>query len=67
MGGCFFVFVARDGRRISCDTGNAVDLIDLPNGVAPDDIVDIRPHQRVPDGDRARSAEYAWSLYSERS
>src|SRR5262249_22075950 len=66
MGGCYFTLVTRSGLRIPCSTGNFVDFLDLPDGVAPIDIVRVEPH-----ADDARTAsnpahtpEIKWSIYS---
>ena len=61
MGGCSFTLVLADGRRLACDTGNAVDFVDLPAGVATSHVVDLEPHGRA--GEPTAGAAYAWCLY----
>src|SRR5436190_226327 len=55
----------RDAELEDCETGNAVDFANLPPGVQPDDIVDVRPRPRNSNKHRVEGADYAWSLYSE--
>lgn len=62
MGYCIFTLVLADGRRLSCVTGNAVDFVDLPQGVTPADVVDLLPREGSRDH-YAESSSYAWCLY----
>jgi hypothetical protein len=65
MGGCFFRLVLRDGRRLSCETGGAVDFLDWPSGVTPNDVVEVIPHAGRSDNHKISTAPFAWSLYDE--
>lgn len=62
MGHCAFTLVLRDGQHPSCVTGNAVDFVELPADVSPDDVVDLLPHQGSRD-QYLGSRSYAWCLY----
>lgn len=63
MGYCTFHLVLRDGRALSCVTGNAVDFVNLPPGVTSDVIVDVR-HERVDTRYQyCPAADYHWCLY----
>lgn len=61
MGYCRFTLVLADGNHLACTTGNAVDFVDLPDGVTPDDIVDLLPHELT--GQVVEGSSYAWCLY----
>jgi hypothetical protein len=74
MGGCFFTLFLSDARRRPCETGNAVDFVDLPSGVSPEMIIDLLPHEgRNRDTGSwgtgpnimpaAHGADYSWCLY----
>lgn len=63
MGYCMFRLVLRDGRALPCVTGNAVDFVNLPPGVTPDMVVDVR-HERVDTRSQyCPAADYHWCLY----
>jgi hypothetical protein len=65
MGYCVFELVLADGRVLACQTGNAVDFVDLPDGVTSHQVVGVRPGRgrgREPD---CRGRSYAWSLYQD--
>ena len=64
MGGCFFVLLLRDGRRLPCATGNVVDFVKFPAGVDPTDIVDLIPHDRGQPGDLPPSEAWSGRQYS---
>jgi hypothetical protein len=59
--GCRFTLVLADGRRLGCETGNAIDFVDLPPGVSTSHVVDLHPHVRA--GEPTTGAAYAWCLY----
>lgn len=74
MGGFFFTLILADGRRLPCETGNAVDFVELPSAVSREDIVDLMPHEgRIRHTGEwetgpnilppAYGAEYHWCLY----
>jgi len=74
MGYCRFVLTLRDGRQLHYVMGDAVDFVELPSGVTPDDVLDLRPHEgaavqwQAPTSDHADASEwgeagYAWCLY----
>lgn len=63
MGYCVFTLVARNGQRIPCLTGGAVDWVQLPDGLVPGDVVDVIPHEGRDEPTHAGTAPYAWSLY----
>jgi hypothetical protein len=63
MGGCLFGLILRDGTKLLCETGNAVDFINWPPGIGPADIVDLIPHEGRLARHRIHSPEYAWCLY----
>ena len=65
MGGCVFQLVLRNGRRLDCSTGNAVDFIDWPPGTGPHDVVELVPHQGRTGTHDVKGAAFAWSLYDE--
>lgn len=63
MGYCLFALILRDGRRVSCLTGNAVDFPGLPADVTPDMVVDVVPHSGDPQP-HVPPLEYYWCLYA---
>ena len=63
MGGCDFVLLLRDGRRLSCGTGNAVDFLRWPEDVSPTDIVELIPHAGDLGSDQVQPAPSARCLY----
>lgn len=65
MGGCYFVLVTRSGLRIPCQTGNFVDFVELPENVAPTDIVHVEPHadEARTASNPAKSLHIGWSVY----
>lgn len=63
MGGCTFQLLLRDGRRLNCETGNAVDFLLWPGDVSPADVVELLPHSAGADGQGVSDAPYAWCLY----
>ncbi|MFN8414265.1 MAG: hypothetical protein U0Z26_17930 [Anaerolineales bacterium] len=70
MGYCIFTLVLKDGRKLPCLTGNAVDFVDFPLEVNPDMIADLLPHQgrelfqKSNSGFYTQGAKYYWCLYS---
>jgi hypothetical protein len=54
-------------RRKTYLTGNAVDFIEYPFGMAPKDVVSVLPHvgRRTASLARQRRQKYYWCLYSE--
>jgi hypothetical protein len=46
MGYCAFSVELRDHRRLYFVTGNAVDFLNWPEGVLPDDVIGVTPHDR---------------------
>ena len=63
MGYVVFTLLLRDGRRVPCLTGNAVDFPTLPEGVTPDDVVDVLPHEGRGREEQGTMHPYAWCLY----
>lgn len=63
MGGCVFTLVLQDGRELVCQTGNAVDFVDLPDDVHPRAIVDLIPHAGRERRTDCGPAEFAWCFY----
>lgn len=59
-GGCFFVLVLRDGRRLPYATGNAVDFLEYPPRVSQDDVVELLPHARGDPGDWRPADDRFW-------
>ena len=62
MGYCVFTLTLRDGRRVKCVTGNAVDFVTLPGDAGPADVVDAELHTR-PHTDAVPGPDYFWCLY----
>jgi hypothetical protein len=69
MGGSWFVLVTRSGQRIPCETAYWVDFIDLPEGVAPSDIVAAEPHadEARTSLNRVHALGTHWSVYEARA
>lgn len=63
MGGCFFTLVLSDGRRLRCETRNAVDFVALPPNIQPDMIVDLLPHKGRYASRHISGADFYWCLY----
>jgi len=66
MGGISFALITRGAQRITAEAGGAVDFVDLPEGIAPSDIVGVEPHARDARFGRHRrtTLPFAWCLYS---
>lgn len=63
MGGTFFALTFRDGSLRYFSAGNAVDFIDWPDGVGPDDVDGVVPHVGRMREDRIESPGFVWALY----
>lgn len=68
MGYFVFTVVLKDNRRLPFLTGNAVDFLNWPSGVGPDDVAGVEPHAgrdqlSSADPDTRRPADYLWCLY----
>lgn len=66
MGYFIFKIVLADGRQVACLTGGAVEWVDLPAGIAAEDIAAVIPHggrEEEARGEISRGAAYAWCLY----
>jgi hypothetical protein len=67
MGYSVFTLVLCDGRQLPTSAGNAIDFVELPEGVTHDMIVDVIPHQARSTSEPARgaaqSASFSWCLY----
>jgi hypothetical protein len=64
----WFRLLLRDGRGLACTAGDAVDFIELPEGVKPDEIVSYLPGWSEGATPRdweteATTAPYSWCLY----
>lgn len=67
MGYRVFTLALRNGRRLPCVTGNAVDYVAFPPDVRATDVIDVRSGANgAVDSGRLRQASYAWCLYEER-
>jgi hypothetical protein len=68
MGYCIFELVLEGGRTLSCQTGNAVDFVDIPDSISPLDIVDVRPHEGTGRTHRdAGGMPFSWAIYRDES
>jgi len=67
MGGVVFTLVTSSGRSLPYTIGgSAVDWVELPVGVSPDEIIDVITHDRgrPQEAEEIRGgAPYAWCLY----
>lgn len=63
MGGVFFALTLKDGRTLYCEAGGAVDFVDWPADVQPNDVVEVIPHAGRTRDDRVNNANHAWALY----
>jgi len=65
MGYCAFSVKLRNGDKLHFVTGNAVDFPEWPDGVSPDDVVAVTPHDRGTgkSGTQLLGAKYFWSLF----
>jgi hypothetical protein len=67
MGYQLFTLIFDDGAELPCLTGNAVDFVALPDHLDVRRVADVQvgvPHG-LPVTDYARTAQYAWCLYSD--
>lgn len=69
MGYCRFSVELRDHRSIYFVAGGAVDFLSWPDGVGPDDVISVKPHDRF-SGHLNRApypyesgADYIWSPF----
>lgn len=69
MGYFRFSVELRDRRRLFFVTGNVVDFLSWPEGVGPDDVISVKPHDRF-SGHRDRApypyesgADFSWSPF----
>jgi hypothetical protein len=68
MGYRIFELVLEGGRTLSCQTGNAVDFVDIPDSISPLDIVDVRPRQGTGRIHRdAGGMPFSWAIYRDES
>lgn len=74
MGYSTFTLVLCDGRQVPASAGNAVDFVELPQGVTGDMVVDLIPHEageqppeEQPTGElapgTANGDDFSWCLY----
>lgn len=63
MGRCFFTLVLKDGRRLACATGDAVDFVALPPDIESDMIIDLLPHEGRSAREHFRGADFFWCLF----
>jgi hypothetical protein len=67
MGYTFFGIELRYGRVLACSAGNAVDFLEMPEGLSAKDIVDVIPHWGRERWHRttlrAKGADFKWCLY----
>jgi hypothetical protein len=63
MGGCVFTLILKDKRCLPQISGNAVDFPSLPDGVTPDMIMDLIPHEGREESP-SEGPDYYWCLYS---
>lgn len=64
MGAFLFTLVLRDGRHINGSSGSCVDFTDLPDGVAPREIVDVIAHEQADlAAGGAGCPDFSWCLY----
>ena len=63
MGYAVFSLLLRDGSRIEYTCGNAIDFVELPEGVSWNMVEDLVPHQGGRDGGALSCSDYAWCLY----
>lgn len=65
MGYCAYSVRLRSGDKLHFVTGNAVDFPQWPDGISPDDVESVVPHDRGMGqaGAPLSGANYYWSLY----
>jgi len=64
MGYTIFTVIFADGSRQAYGTGNAVDFIRYPEGMGPNDVIEVLPHEGRK-AELVRGPEYYWCLFSE--
>jgi hypothetical protein len=62
MGYTIFTIIFKNGQRYSTYTGNAIDFIDLPNGLIIEDIIDVIPHEGRKNNPQP-GPKYYWCLF----
>jgi hypothetical protein len=63
MGYCTFSLKFRDGSEQRYTTGNAVDFVAMPQGQAPNDVVDVVTHNAPWSTDDWTTLQYHWCLF----
>jgi hypothetical protein len=66
MGYFAFKVVLNDGQELECLTGNAIDLLEWPQGVTPGQVIRVVPHStKAGPQSIVRSASFSWALYEQ--